>query len=69
MQFPIDIIWFDESGNVLHVEKNAPACTADPCTIYGQDITQAQYVLEVASGFADRFGIDQSSHLQILTQP
>ena len=69
MQFPIDIIWFDESGNVLHVEKNAPACIADPCTIYGQDITQAQYVLEVASGFADRFGIDQSSHLQILTQP
>jgi len=69
MQFPIDIIWFDGSGNVLHVEKNAPACTVDPCTIYGQDITQAQYVLEVASGFADRFGIDQSSHLQILTQP
>lgn len=69
MQFPIDIIWFDGSGHVLHVEKNAPACTVDPCTIYGQSIAQAQYVLEVASGFADRFGIDQNSHLQILTQP
>jgi len=69
MQFPIDIIWFDSSGNVLHVEKNAPPCTEDPCTIYGQSITQAQYVLEVASGFTDKFGIDQNSHLQILAQP
>ncbi|MDE1844515.1 MAG: DUF192 domain-containing protein [Thaumarchaeota archaeon] len=67
MQFPIDIIWFDRSGNVLHVEKNVAPCTEDPCTIYGQSITQAQYVLEVASGFADKFGIDQNSHMQILT--
>src|SRR5579872_643329 len=67
MQFPIDIIWVDGSGNVLRVEKNAPACTADPCQVYGQDLTQAQYVLEVASGFADKFGIDQNSHLQLLT--
>jgi len=69
MQFPIDIIWFDSSGNVLHVEKNAPPCTADPCAIYGQSITQVQNVLEVASGFTDKFGIDQNSHLQILAQP
>ena len=69
MQFPIDIIWFDSSGNVLHVEKNAPPCIADPCAIYGQSITQVQNVLEVASGFTDKFGIDQNSHLQILAQP
>ncbi len=67
MQFPIDIIWFDSSGNVLHVEKNAPPCISDPCTIYGQNLAQAQYVLEVSSGFADKFGITQHSHMQILT--
>lgn len=67
MQFPIDIIWFDSSGNVLHVEKNVPPCTEDPCTIYGQSITQAQYVLEVASSFTDKFGIDQNSHMKLLT--
>ncbi len=67
MQFPIDIIWLDSSGNVLHIEKNAPACIADPCIIYGQDITQAQYVLEVAAGFADKFGITLNSHMQLLT--
>lgn len=67
MQFPIDIIWLDGSGNVLHIEKNAPACISDPCTIYGQNIPRAQYVLEVASGFADKFGITLHSHMQILT--
>ncbi|MHB8547087.1 MAG: DUF192 domain-containing protein [Nitrosotalea sp.] len=67
MQFPIDIMWFDSSGNVLHIEKNAPPCISDPCTIYGQNLAQAQYVLEVASGFADKFGITQNSHMQLLT--
>ena len=67
MQFPIDIIWVDSSGNVLYVEKNAPACTADPCQVYGQNLYQAQYVLEVASGFADKFGISVGSHMQIMT--
>lgn len=67
MQFPIDIIWSDSSGNILHIEKNAPACTSDPCQVYGQDLSQAQYVIEVASGFADKFGINLDSHIQFLT--
>ncbi|MDE1831375.1 MAG: DUF192 domain-containing protein [Thaumarchaeota archaeon] len=67
MQFPIDIIWLDSSGNVLYIEKNAPPCISDPCTIYGQSLMHAQYVLEVASGFVDKFGITQNSHMQLLT--
>jgi uncharacterized membrane protein (UPF0127 family) len=66
MQFPIDIIWFDSSGNILHVEKNAQPCT-DNCIVYGQDISQAKYVLEVAAGFVDKFGIHQGSVLQLLS--
>jgi uncharacterized membrane protein (UPF0127 family) len=66
MQFPIDIIWFDISGNILHVEKNAQPCV-DNCAIYGQDISNAKYVLEVASGFVDKFGINSDSVLQIIS--
>jgi uncharacterized membrane protein (UPF0127 family) len=66
MQFPVDIIWFDSLGNVIHVEKNVPPCT-DTCPIYGADLTQAKYVLEVASGFVDKFGISQGSNLQMPT--
>jgi uncharacterized protein len=68
MQFPIDIIWVDSSGNVMYIEKNAPACTSDPCQVYGQNMYNAQYVLEVASGFADKFGITIGSHVNIMTQ-
>jgi uncharacterized membrane protein (UPF0127 family) len=67
MQFPIDIIWVDSSGNILRIVKNAPACTTDPCQVYSQDILNAQYVLEVASGFADKFGINLDSHVKIMT--
>ncbi|HEX5457986.1 MAG TPA: DUF192 domain-containing protein [Candidatus Nitrosotalea sp.] len=67
MQFPIDIVWVDSSGNILRIVKNAPACTADPCHVYGQDIFDAQYVIEVASGFADKFGINLNSHVKIMT--
>jgi uncharacterized membrane protein (UPF0127 family) len=66
MQFPIDIIWFDSSRNILHIEKNAQPCT-DNCTIYGQSISQAKYVLEVAAGFSDKFAINQDSVLYMLS--
>ena len=26
MQFPLDMIWFDLDGNVVHIEKNVPPC-------------------------------------------
>ena len=26
MQFHLDIIWFDENGNVVSIEKNVPPC-------------------------------------------
>ncbi|TLX92436.1 MAG: DUF192 domain-containing protein, partial [Thaumarchaeota archaeon] len=26
MQFPLDIIWFDSNGNVLHIERNVQPC-------------------------------------------
>ena len=26
MQFPLDVIWFDKAGNVVHIEKNAQPC-------------------------------------------
>ena len=26
MQFPLDMIWFDHDGNIVHIEKNIPPC-------------------------------------------
>lgn len=45
---PLDIVWLDAEGVVLHVATLTP-CTADPCPITQPDVP-AHYVLEVNAG-------------------
>ncbi len=71
MQFPLDIIWFDNAGNVVHIEKNVPACKSPletaTCSVYNADDKKALYVLEVTTGFVDKFDITYNSKLQIIS--
>jgi len=53
-QFPVDIIWVDESKIVVHVEKNVPPCFDNPCTWYGPPPNEARYILEANAGFIAR---------------
>jgi uncharacterized protein len=68
MQFPIDMIWFDGNGNILHIEKSLPPCTGpdSTCAVYDGNSNQTSYVLEVASGFVDHYEIDNQSKLAII---
>lgn len=67
MQFPLDMIWFDNGGNVIHIEKNLPACVGNqPCPVYDANGLKARYVLEVTSGFAAKFNITENSKMTIL---
>ncbi len=70
MQFPLDIIWFDADGNVVHVEKDVPPCKSAletaTCTGTGSR-GEALYVLEVTAGFVDEFGIALDSVLEIIS--
>lgn len=70
MQFPLDIIWFDGDGNVVHIEKNVQPCKTAletmTCTGIGPQ-KDAMYVLEVTAGFVDRFNIDSNSKLEIIS--
>ena len=50
-QFPVDIIWVDESKIVVHLEKNVPPCFENPCTWYGPPPNDARYILEANAGF------------------
>jgi uncharacterized membrane protein (UPF0127 family) len=53
MNFPIDIIWFDENHRIVHIEK-----ALSPST-YPKAFTPAEdslYVLEVSSGISDKRG-------------
>ncbi|MHB8601830.1 MAG: DUF192 domain-containing protein [Nitrosotalea sp.] len=71
MQFPLDVIWFDANGNVIHIAKNVPPCKSAletvTCTVQNADGKMAKYVLEVDAGFTDKFHITESSKMQIIS--
>ena len=71
MQFPLDVMWFDGKGNMVHIEKNAEPCKSAletmTCTFQNADNKKAHYVLEVTAGFVDKFNITEKSKLEIIS--
>ena len=71
MQFHIDIIWFDTTGNVTHIEKNVPPCLTTievvTCRENGVSGDNAKYVLEVTGGFVDKFNISDESVVEFIS--
>lgn len=71
MQFPLDVIWFDADGNVIHIAKNVPPCKSAletaTCTVQNADGKKAKYVLEVDAGFTDKYHITEGSKMQIIS--
>ncbi len=70
MQFSLDMIWFDADGNVVHIETDVPPCKTALETVTCQTVmpdTDAMYILEVTSGFVDKFGINHNSKLDIIS--
>ncbi len=70
MQFPLDMIWFDENGSIVHIEKNIPPCKTATEIMACQSIVpngDAMYILEVTSGFIDEFDITKDSKLSIIS--
>jgi len=69
MKFNIDMIWLDANGKVVHIVEAAEPCIdaahTSLCT-YSPD-EPARYVLEVNSGFVQRYGINEDSVMRILT--
>src|SRR5574337_421284 len=67
MQFPLDMIWFNNDGNVIHIEKDLPPCNDNlPCRVYDGGRQDTKYVLEVTAGFVDKFNVTEKSKLSIL---
>lgn len=53
MQYPLDIIWFDEERQIVHIETNVAPATY-PETV--EPSVPARYVLEVNAGVSNAFG-------------
>jgi hypothetical protein len=70
MQFPLDMIWFDQDGKVVHIEKDIPPCKTALEITTCQSIIPSEdaiYVLEVTSGFVEKNNISKDSVLTIIS--
>ncbi len=70
MQFSLDMIWFDQDGKVVHIEKNVPPCKLALEIATCQSIIpegESVYVLEVTSGFVEENNITKDSVLSIIS--
>ena len=70
MQFSLDMMWFDQDGKVVHIEKDIPPCKTVVEISACQSIipsAEAVYVLEVTSGFVDQNNITKDSVLSIIS--
>ena len=70
MKFPIDIIWLDSNGTVVHIEHTLqpcisvlnPAASIRNCPIYTPD-KDSQYVLETIAGFSQKHNVKIGTHI------
>jgi uncharacterized protein len=62
---PLDIVFLDERGMVVHVEANAQPCAAEPCPHYLSG-GPARAVLELAAGSAARHGVAEGARLRFV---
>ena len=70
MQFSLDMIWFDQDGNIVHIEKDVPPCKTVLELTTCQSVVpdgEALYVLEVTAGFIDQNNITDDSKLTIIS--
>ena len=70
MQFSLDMIWFDQDGKVVHIEKDVSPCKTALEITTCQSIVpdeEAVYVLEVTSGFVEQNNITKDSILTIIS--
>ena len=56
-QFPVDLIWVDESKQIVHLVSDAEPCRKDPCPRYGPPPENARYIIETEAGFIQRADI------------
>ena len=62
---PLDIIWLDESRQVVEIVADAPPCKteASKCPHYGGN-QDAKYVLEIGGGLANKYGLKVGDTVQ-----
>ncbi len=63
MNFPIDMIWFDQNLSVIYIKENAPPSSYPQTFGPAED---AKYVLEVDAGFSAENGLKIGDKMKLL---
>lgn len=67
IDYNLDLIWFDENGNVVYMVKDVPPCksTFDMADCTYKNTEPAKYVIAATSGFIDKHRVNKDSRLTI----
>ena len=60
---PLDILYFDSTGQLIELYANVPPCTAPACPIYASTAA-VKYILEIKGGSVSRLGLKLGARLQ-----
>ena len=68
IEYNLDLIWFDGSGNAVYIVKDAAPCKStfdiENCTY--KNTKPAKYIIAAASGFIDKHKITNRSRISII---
>ena len=69
-KIPLDILWLDKKGTIIHIEANVPICTRvdDHCPRH-YSYKQSWQVLELNAGIAEKLQLQPGSRLTISLPP
>jgi uncharacterized membrane protein (UPF0127 family) len=69
IEYNLDLIWVDESGQIVYVVKDAPPCknTLDPSSCTYKNTKAAKYVIAATSGFINSHKITMESKMTVIS--
>lgn len=69
VEYNLDLIWFDESGNAVYIFKDAPPCenVVETVSCTYKPTQKSLYVMAATSGFIDEHEIAIGSRMTIIS--
>ena len=69
IQFNLDLIWFDNAGNIVYMIKDAAPCknTLDPVQCTYKNTTPSKYILAATAGFINYHNITKDSKIKLVS--
>ncbi len=62
MSIPLDVIWLDDKGTIIHIDKNVMPCD-EYCQPFGPELC-SKYVIEVNGGYSDRYNVNVGDNVK-----